>query len=37
MNKKLVVLMSILLVLVMVFTGCSSPADKTDDETGDET
>jgi oligopeptide transport system substrate-binding protein len=36
MNKKLVVLMSILLVLVMVFTGCSSPADKTDDETGDE-
>jgi len=33
MNKKLVVLMSLLLVLVMVFTGCSSSTNETGDET----
>lgn len=37
MNRKLIVLMSVLLVLVMLFTGCSSPADETGDETADGT
>ncbi len=38
MSKKFTVLLSIFLVLVMLFTGCSSPADETgNNETSEET
>lgn len=37
MKKKFVVFMSIFLVLVMLFTGCSSPAEETTDETSEDT
>ena len=37
-EQKILMLMSVILVLAMLFTGCSSPADETEnDETAEET